>query len=105
MSTMKTPGTRVRVGVGVRVCVGVGRVPVTVGVLEAVGVIVIVPVTVGVFVPSSLRMIGKYVVDWREACAMITKPIARTKARNHFSNGEEGCFGGDPLIETYSVVS
>ena len=69
MSTMNTPGTKVRVGVGVRVCVGVGSVPVIVGVLDAVGVIVIVPVTVGVrdgvgvFVKSSLRMIGKYVDD------------------------------------------
>ena len=104
---MKTPGTSVRVGVGVRVCVGVGRVPVIVGVLEAVGVIVIVPVTVGVrvsvgvFVPFSLRMIGRYVVDCREARAMITKPVARTKARSHFSNGEDAWFGGDPLIETY----
>ena len=101
MSTMKIPGTRVRVGVGVRVCVGVGRVPVTVGVREAVGVIVIVPVTVGVFIASSLRMIGRYVVDCSEARAMITKPIARTKARSHFSRGEETCFGGVPLIETY----
>jgi len=48
ISTMKTPGTSVVVGVGVRVCVAVGRVPVTVGVLVRVAVMVIVPVEVGV---------------------------------------------------------
>ncbi len=103
---MKTPGTRVRVGVGVRVCVGVGSVPVIVGVLDAVGVIVIVPVMVGVrdgvgvIVNSSFWMIGKYVVDCREARAMITKPDTTTIARTHFSNGEEAWLGGDPFIET-----
>jgi len=89
------------------VCVGVGSVPVMVGVPVAVGKIVIVPVTVGVrdgvgvFVNSSLRMIGRYVVDCKEARAMITKPDARTIARTHFNNGDEVWFGGDPLIETY----
>jgi hypothetical protein len=53
ISTIKTPGTKVGVGVIVRVGVEVGSVPVTVGVEVGsvpvtVGVIVIVPVTVGV---------------------------------------------------------
>jgi hypothetical protein len=82
-----------------------------VGVLDAVGVIVTVPVVVGVrdgvgvFVKPSFRMIGKYVIDCIEALAMITKPDATMMARIHFSNGEEVWFGGEPFIETYSVVS
>ena len=45
---MKTPGTKVLVGVGVRVWVAVGRVPVIVGVRVGVAVMVIVPVGVTV---------------------------------------------------------